>query len=130
MKDTFPSIPSPPNPPVNPLPLTQSHRRSCVYHMLEASARSWREFSPLLGVKAAFRPMKTLRQALVKVKTSIPEQKKKGVVYEVPCKDCHRVYIGETKRTLKVRLYVYQQPPTHPSHQQVPQYGHNNRLVE
>ena len=57
-----------------------------------------------LGVKAAFRPMRTLRQALVKVKTPIPEEKKKGVMYEVPCKDCHRVHIGATKRTLKVRL--------------------------
>ena len=40
----------------------------------------------------------------MKDKTPILEEKKKGVVYEVPCKDCHRVYIGETKRTLKVRL--------------------------
>ena len=62
-----------------------------------------------LGVKAAFRPMKTLRQALVKVKTPIPEEKKKGVMYEVPCKDCHRVHIGATKRTLKVRLGEHKQ---------------------
>ena len=53
--------------------------------------------------------MKTLRQALVKVKTPIPEEKKKGVMYEVPCKDCHRVHIGATKRTLKVRLGEHKQ---------------------
>ena len=29
---------------------------------------------------------------------------KKGVIYEVPCKDCPCVYIGETGRTLEKRL--------------------------
>ena len=62
-----------------------------------------------LGVKTAFRPMKAMQQALEKVMTPIPEEKKKGVMYEVPCKDCHRVYIGETKRTLKVRLGGHKQ---------------------
>ena len=32
------------------------------------------------------------------------EDKKKGVIYEVPCKDCECVYIGETGRTLEKRL--------------------------
>ncbi len=30
-------------------------------------------------------------------------------MYEVPCKDCNKVYIGETKRTLKVRLWEHKQ---------------------
>ena len=40
----------------------------------------------------------------MKVKTRVPEEKKRGVVYEVPCKECGKTYIGKTKRTLKVRL--------------------------
>ena len=32
------------------------------------------------------------------------------MVYEVPCKECHQTYIGETKRTLKVRLGEHKQP--------------------
>ena len=43
----------------------------------------------------------TLRSSLVKVKQTRPDKKKKGVVYEVPCKDCPCVYICETGRTLK-----------------------------
>ena len=31
------------------------------------------------------------------------------MVYEVPCKDCSKTYIGETKRTLNVRLSEYKQ---------------------
>ena len=34
----------------------------------------------------------------------IADMKKKGVVYEVPCKDCPSVYIGETGRTLEKRI--------------------------
>ena len=39
------------------------------------------------------------------VKNRVPEEKKKkAVVYQVPCKDCCKLYTGESKRTLKVRL--------------------------
>ena len=44
------------------------------------------------------------RQTLIQVKTRTPDERKRSVVYEVPCKDCNHTYIGETKRTLKVRL--------------------------
>ena len=54
-------------------------------------------------VKAAFKPTKTLRQTLMNVKNCIPEERKREVVYEVPYKECHLSYIGETKRTLRVR---------------------------
>ena len=30
-------------------------------------------------------------------------------MYQVPCKDCNRTYIGETKRTLKVRFEEHKQ---------------------
>ena len=49
-----------------------------------------------LGIKTIFESSNTLRQSLVHVKNSIPDEKKKGVVYEVPCMDCEQVYIGET----------------------------------
>ena len=35
-------------------------------------------------------------------KSRVPEEKEKGIVYQVPCKDCVGVYTGEFKRTLKV----------------------------
>ena len=57
-----------------------------------------------LGVKAIFKPQSTLKQQLVRVKQKMPGEKKKEVVYQVPCKDCPKVYIGETKRSLKIRI--------------------------
>lgn len=41
------------------------------------------------------------RQSLIRVKQPRPDAKKKGVVYEVSCKDCECEYIGETWRTLQ-----------------------------
>ena len=45
----------------------------------------------------------------MKVKNCTPKEKKREVVYEVPCKECHLTYIGETKRTLKVRIGEHKQ---------------------
>ena len=53
-----------------------------------------------LGVKTVCRSRCTLRSSLVHVKQPREEKKKKGVIYEVPCKDCECVYIGETGRTV------------------------------
>ena len=38
-----------------------------------------------------------------------PENEKRGVMYQAPCKHYNRTYIGETKRTLRVRLGEHKQ---------------------
>ena len=53
-----------------------------------------------LGIRMTFKSRGTLREPLVQTKEPQPDQKRKGVVYEVPCADCECVYIGETGRTL------------------------------
>jgi len=57
----------------------------------------------LYNIWMAFKSAASLRSALVKVNDSIPMEKKAGVVYKVP-DSCGKVYIGETKRTLEIRL--------------------------
>ena len=86
----------------------RNHIRSCVLYVRGLSEKLERVCT-LLRVRAAFKPMRTLRQPLMKLKDCIPEEKKRSVVYEVPCKDCGKTYIGETKRTLKVRLSEHKQ---------------------
>ena len=56
------------------------------------------------GLKSSFKSYNTLRQLLTKVKTPIPLNMKKGVIYEIPCLDCDTLYIGETGRCLKKRV--------------------------
>ena len=56
------------------------------------------------NIRNVFITANTLKQVLMRVKSQVPEERKKGVVYQVPCKDCYGVYTGESKRTFKVRL--------------------------
>ena len=60
-------------------------------------------------VCSVFKPCRTIRQMLVRVKNGIPEDRRKGVIYEIPCKDCEKLYIGETGRTLKKRVSEHKQ---------------------
>ena len=50
-----------------------------------------------------FKSTRTLRSLLTKVKSRTEEEKIKGVIYRVQC-SCGDTYIGETGRTMDVRL--------------------------
>ena len=56
------------------------------------------------GIQSTVRPHMTLRRLLVHPKDKIEDEKKCGLVYKIPCHNCHQVYIGETGRTLGVRI--------------------------
>ena len=52
---------------------------------------------------AAFCPHSTLRRQLVS-----PKDQRTGVVYQIPCSECPKVYVGQSGRTLKHRLSEHQ----------------------
>ena len=52
----------------------------------------------------AVRPHTTLRNLLVHPKDKISDEEKPEVVYKIPCKNCERVYVGETGRPLGTRV--------------------------
>ena len=45
-----------------------------------------------VGVKVVFRPLRTLRQMLVRSQDRVPVEEHKGVVYSIPCVECSSVY--------------------------------------
>ena len=57
-----------------------------------------------LAIQVTFHPFITLRQELVHPKDPVPINRKKGVVYSIPCAECPRAYIGQTGRSLDHRL--------------------------
>jgi predicted GIY-YIG superfamily endonuclease len=56
------------------------------------------------GITLCSKPGFTLRQALVAPKDPIKMMDKCGTVYRVNCAECEGVYIGETGRTLQIRM--------------------------
>ena len=57
-----------------------------------------------LRIRTCFRPHHTLRQTLVKLKDQTPLQQRAGVIYQILCGTCSKVYIGQKGRTLEHRL--------------------------
>ena len=62
-----------------------------------------------LDVRAAFKLARTLKQMLMKLKTCVTDERKRGVVYEVTCRECRKTYVGKMKRTLRLRLGEHKQ---------------------
>ena len=61
-----------------------------------------------VGVKVAMKPIRTIGQYLPSPEDPITTDEITCVVYEVPCKDCDFVYVGQTKRDLNSRLKEHQ----------------------
>ena len=55
------------------------------------------------NIKATFYTQTTLRNLLPKSKDPIPKEDWNNAVYQLNCKDCEAVYVGEIKRTLNIR---------------------------
>ena len=75
----------------------------CLPYICGVSEKIERECQQL-GVLAVLKSGHKLRQSLMRVKTAVKDDTRKGVVYEVPYGKCEHVYIGETGRNLKERL--------------------------
>ena len=56
-----------------------------------------------VGIGVAMKPFYTLSSVFRKPKDCICNSDKCGIVYEIPCRNCNSVYIGETGRSLKTR---------------------------
>ena len=55
------------------------------------------------GASTSVKPHLTLRRMLVHPKDKRAPQEQAGVVYQIPCKDCSKVYTGETGRRFGMR---------------------------
>ena len=55
------------------------------------------------NIKTTFYTPTSLRSLLSKPRDPIPKEDRNNVIYQLDCKDCEAVYVGETKRTLNIR---------------------------
>ena len=68
----------------------------CLPYVQILSEKLERVCTPL-EVKAVFKPARTLRQTVMQVKTRIPEERKREVVYKVPCKNAIKPTSGRPR---------------------------------
>ena len=61
------------------------------------------------NIRTSFWVSNTIRQHLSHPKDIIPSLSRPGVVYSIPCKDCHYIYIGETWCHLSTCLKQHQE---------------------
>ena len=60
-------------------------------------------------IRKVFQPVYTIQHMLTKVKIKLSDDKKKSLVYEIPCQDWEHLYVGETKKTLKRCIVDHEQ---------------------
>ena len=82
----------------------QPAQTSVTIPYIHGLSQSIRRVLSHLDIKFAFQLFWTLRQELVHPKDPVPEWRRKGVVYTIPCDQCPRCYVGQTERCLEQRL--------------------------
>ena len=61
-----------------------------------------------VDIRVRFRLNTTLRKILVKPKDPVPVERRTGIVYQIPCKDCSQTYVGQSGRTITDRIKEHQ----------------------
>ncbi len=56
----------------------------------------------------AHKPTECLRKKLVHVKEPLPTQRRRNVVYNIPCSECPSAYVGQTGRQFATRMKEHQ----------------------
>ena len=60
------------------------------------------------GIKAAFKPYQAISQIFPKPKDQMDKEETRDPVYDIPCADCSKSYIGETQRKFITRKGEHQ----------------------
>ena len=60
------------------------------------------------GIKVAFKPYQTIRQMFPKLKDQMDKEETCDPIYDIPCADCSKSYVGETQRKFKTRKGEHQ----------------------
>ena len=65
------------------------------------------------NIKVAQKPHQTIGNLFPKPKDPVPKDQTRGAFYSIPCKDCDKSYIGETKRKFSTRLKEHKKAVEH-----------------
>ena len=79
-------------------------KEQIILPYVQGLSEKMRKILKTYNIHTCFKPHTTIRKLLVHPKDKITQEQKTDCIYEVPCLNCDKVYIGETGRKLEVRL--------------------------
>ena len=94
---------SSPPPPTEDSQPEEPQKTLCTPYVQGFSEKLERILAPL-GIRSIFSSARTLKRTQMRVKSRLPDDKRRGVVYQILCNNCDHVYTGESKRTLNIRM--------------------------
>ena len=75
----------------------------CVLPYVRGTSEPIKRILEQFGVKVAFKPHFTIGNLFPKPKDPVPKAQVRAPIYKIPCDDCEKSYIGETKRQYATR---------------------------
>ena len=80
----------------------------CILPYIKGTTEPIKRILSNCGIKVALEPYQTIASLFPKPKDPVPKYQTRGATYSVPCQDCDKSYIRETKRKFASRLKEHQ----------------------
>ena len=80
----------------------------CVLPYVQGTTEPIKRVLNNYNVKVALKPHQTIGNLFPKPKDPVPKDQTRSVIHSIPCNDCEKLYIGETKRKFNTRLREHQ----------------------
>ena len=85
----------------------------CILPYIKGTSEPIKRVLSNYNIKVAKKPHQTIGNLFLKPKDPVPKDQTRGGIYSIPCKDCDKSYIGETKRKFSTRLKEHQKAVEH-----------------
>ena len=98
-------------------------RGFCILPYIKGTTEPIKRVLSNYNIKVAQKPHQTIGNLFPKPKDTVPKDQTRGAIYSIPCKDCDKSYIRETKRKFSTCLKKHQKAVEH-------KHSHKSALVE
>ncbi len=87
----------------HPSTVAESEEGYCTLPYVSGTSEPIKRILDNHGIKVAFKPCHTISQIFPKPKDQMAKEEIRDLVYDIPCADCSKNYVGETQRKFKTR---------------------------
>ena len=85
----------------------------CILPYIKGTSEPIKRILSNHDIKVAQKPHQTIGNLFPKPKDPVPKDHTRGAIYSIPCKDCGKSYIEDTKRKFSTRVKEHQKAVEH-----------------